>query len=257
VQTGRVNNYVYGVLVGVNGGRLRKVPLTADLEFDLPALGAAVADADVTILCSPNNPTGRQLPRAALEELLRQARGLIVLDEAYVEFAPDCLTDLVAKYRHLVVLRTFSKALALAGLRLGYLVGDPALVAEISKAKLPYNLNFFSTTAAEVALDHAGRLRTAIEELKAERARVIAALCNLPGFEPLPTDANFMLVRSEHEPRQLFDALLAAGVLVRDVSSHPALSRYFRFNIGTRAENDRFLELLSERSLEWAAPSRD
>jgi len=236
---------LYGLLVGVFGGRLHKVPLRADLAFDMPALAGAVEEADVTIVCSPNNPTGRQLPRADLLALLARARGLVVLDEAYVEFAPDCLTDLVPRFRNLVVLRTFSKALAMAGLRVGYLVGDPALVAEIAKAKLPYNLNVFSTTAAEVALERIDRLQAAIATLKAERERMAAALGALPGFQPQPTDANFMLVETDRDPRQVFEALLARGVLVRDVSAHPALSRYFRCNVGTPDENDRFLDALA------------
>lgn len=236
---------LYGLLVVVGGGRLRKVPLDADLDFDAPALELAVREVDVTVLCSPNNPTGRQVPRPLLERLLEAARGLVVLDEAYVEFAPDAMGDLLGRHRHLVVLRTFSKAMAMAGLRVGYLLGDPDLVREIAKAKLPYNLNFFSQCAAEVALDHLDQVRPSIEALKRERDRVAARLRDLPGVTPMPTDANFMLVRTAHPPREVFEELLQRGVLVRDVSGHPALSSCFRFNVGTADENDRFLEALA------------
>lgn len=237
---------LYGLQVGVGGGRVRRVPLTADLDFDAAALDRAVREADVTVLCSPNNPTGRQVPRSLVLRLLGAARGLVVLDEAYVEFAPDSMADLLGRHRHLVVLRTFSKAMAMAGLRVGYLLGDPALVREVAKAKLPYNLNFISQIAAEVALDRFEAIRPSIEALKRERERLISALGAMPGVEPMPTDANFMLVATPLSPRQVFEGLLERGVLVRDVSGHPALVRFFRFNVGTPEENDRFLAALGE-----------
>ncbi len=237
---------LYGLLVGVGGGRLLKIALNADLDFDSDALERAVRVADVSVLCSPNNPTGRQIPRPVVERLLTCARGLVVLDEAYVEFAPDAMGDLLARHRHLVIVRTFSKAMGLAGLRVGYLLGDPALVREVAKAKLPYNLNFFSQVAAEVALDHVDRIRPTVETLKAERTRVAARLRALPDVEPMPTDANFMLVRTPEPPRRVFEGLLERGVLVRDVSGHPALAQYFRFNVGTPEENDLFLKALAD-----------
>lgn len=237
---------LYGLLVGIQGGTLHKIALGPDMDFAMPALLEAARTCDLLILCSPNNPTGRQLPESGLVEVLEAARGVVALDEAYVEFASRNMGHLLGRHRHLVVLRTFSKALSMAGLRVGYLLGDPALCREIDKAKLPYNLNAFSLIAAEVALERYDLLEPAIEAIVRERGRVLAALGTIDGVEALPTDANFVLVRTRVSPRAIFEGLLDRGILVRDVSSHPRLADCLRFNIGTAQENDRFLSALPE-----------
>jgi len=223
--------------------------LTATFQFDVSALIEAVKDLkpEVVILCSPNNPTGSLIEDADLRQLLRTAPGLVVIDEAYHEFAEHSVVPLLNDFPNLVVLRTFSKAMGLAGMRIGYLLAAPQLVTEIRKAVLPYNLNVFSQTVAEVAVEMYDReLMPLVKRIIAERERLVAELNAVRGLEPVASRANFMIVRTPMQPRKLFSELLARDILVRDVSGYPMLKDYFRFNVGTPEENDQLIAGLNE-----------
>ncbi len=240
---------LYRQVTTVLGGEIISVPLAPDLTYDAPAISNAVTahDPDVIIICSPNNPTGGQFADNDLVHLLEMARGLVVIDEAYFEFAGRTVVPLLAAHKNLIVFRTFSKAMALAALRVGYLLAAPELAREIGKAVLPYNLNAVSQTAAEVAVEmYDTELRPLVARIIAERERVFAALQNIAGLVPVPSEANFMIVRSVLEPRRVCKELLARGILIRDVSGYPMLKDYFRFSIGTPAENDALVAALKE-----------
>ncbi|MCI0487523.1 MAG: histidinol dehydrogenase [Blastocatellia bacterium] len=239
---------LYRQIVTVLGGEAISVPLTSELQFDIDAIRerAASERADVIILCSPNNPTGC---RASEEDILRLARdfdGLMVVDEAYHEFSGRSTVPLLEEMPNLIVLRTFSKAMAMAGLRVGYLLASPEIAAEIHKATLPYNLNFFSATAAEVACEKYELLRPQIETIIRERERIFQALTVIRGLEPVPSSANFLLARAALNPQTLFKKLLERDILVRDVSRYPMLDRYVRISVGTPEENDRLIAALEE-----------
>jgi|SRR5215213_2556236 len=240
---------LYRQLTTVLGGELRSVPLKDDLTYDIAALRETVERMrpDVTIICSPNNPTGCRLKDSELTTLLEASAGLVVIDEAYFEFSEHTVVPLLEKHKNLVVFRTFSKAMALAALRVGYLLGAPELVREISKAVLPYNLNAFSQMAAEVAVEmYEEKLRPLIRLVISERGRLMAALGSIAGLTPVPSEANFMVVRSAIEPRLVFGELLRRGILLRDVSGYPMLKDYFRLSVGTPAENELLIENLRE-----------
>jgi histidinol-phosphate aminotransferase len=240
---------LYRQVTTVLGGDVVSVPLTSRLTYDAAALVAAVKEHDpsVVIICSPNNPTGCRLDEAALADLLAAARGLVVIDEAYFEFCGRTIAPLLATHENLIVFRTFSKAMGLAALRVGYLLAAPKLAREISKAVLPYNLNAFSQTAAEVACElYDAELRPLVEQIIGERARLFAGLQRIGGLVPVPSEANFMVVRTRIPPRRVFEELLARGILVRDVSGYPMLADYFRVSVGTPAENDALLAALQE-----------
>ncbi len=239
---------LYALMSGILGAESVRVPLGPDLEYDAEALLAArrASRAGVTIVCSPNNPTGGVLPVAEVARLCRDADGLVVVDEAYHEFSGETVVALLGDHDNLVVLRTFSKALALAGLRVGYLLASPALVREIDKARLPYNINFLSQAAALACLDAWEELKATVERLRAERESLTAALARLPGVRPYPSRANFVLFELERAaPGAVFESLFARGVLVRDVSRYPRLSRCLRVSVGTPQENGRFLQALA------------
>jgi histidinol-phosphate aminotransferase len=227
---------LYRQVATVLGGEVLSVPLDDSLGFDAGALLEASErdEPDVTILCSPNNPT--------------RTGGIVVIDEAYFEFSGRTVVPLLERHRNLAVFRTFSKAMALAGLRVGYLLAAPELAREVSKAVLPYNLNAFSQTAAEVAVEmYDAELRPTVERVVAERERLFAELQNIEGLAPVRSCANFMVVRSAAEPRRVYDELLARhGVLIRDVSGYPMLKDYFRVSVGTPDENDRLLQGLRD-----------
>jgi histidinol-phosphate/aromatic aminotransferase/cobyric acid decarboxylase-like protein len=169
------------------------------------------------------------------------------MDEAYHEFADHSAVPLLGEHEHLIVLRTFSKAMAMAALRVGYLLAAPQLVREIAKAVLPHSLNAFSQTAAEVAIEmFEEKLKPLVQAICAERDRLYAGLAGISGLEPLRSRGNFMVVRSSLKPRQVFAELLQRDILIRDVSGYPMLKDYFRVSVGTPAENDLLIEELRE-----------
>jgi histidinol-phosphate aminotransferase len=239
---------LYRQLVTIFGGEALGVPLDEQLRFDVDALARAIEAErpDVTILCSPNNPTGCAISDEDLRRLLRASPGLVFVDEAYHEFSGHTYVPLLKEFENLVVFRTFSKALAMAALRVGYLLAAPALAREVGKAVLPYNLNAFSQTAAEVALDRYDELRGYVANIVEERGRLFENLRRTPGLAPVPSRANFMVVRSALDPKRVFRELLARDILARDVSGYPMLGDYFRVSVGTPAENDQLVEALKE-----------
>lgn len=239
---------LYRQIVTVLGGEVLSVPLTSEFQFDVEAIGerAHRDRADVIILCSPNNPTGCRIAGEDLMKLADNFYGLIIVDEAYHEFSGQTLVPLLAKLPNLIVLRTFSKAMAMAGLRVGYLLARPELAREIHKATLPYNLNFFSATAAEVACEMHDLLKPQIESIIAERERLSNALRMTGGIEVVPSSANFFIARSQLSPRKIFEELLARDILIRDVSRYPMLADYFRVSVGSAEENDRVIAALKQ-----------
>jgi histidinol-phosphate aminotransferase len=240
---------LYRQVATVLGGEVLSVPLDEELKFDVAALRARVEreEPDVVILCSPNNPTGCRLEDGELESLLAATRGLVVIDEAYFEFSGRTVAPLLERHANLAVFRTFSKAMGMAALRVGYLLVSPELAREVSKAVLPYNLNAFSQTAAEVAVDfYESELAPAVRRIVEERERLYEGLRRVRGLSPVRSHANFMVVRSEVDPKLVFRELLARDILVRDVSGYPMLGDYFRVSVGTPEENDRLLKALEE-----------
>jgi histidinol-phosphate aminotransferase len=216
------------------------------LQFDVDKLIAASRLADVVVICTPNNPTGTLLDRDALTAVLKNAKGIVLLDEAYHEFSEQTALPMLSEHRNLVVLRTFSKAMAMAGLRFGYMMANPEIAREVYKSKLPYNVNIFTLAAAEIVIERRTVLNRAISILISERERVFAELQKRKGVHPFPSRANFILIKTTKPPRTLFDALYRQGVLVRDVSSYPLLEQCLRISIGTPAENDHFLAALDQ-----------
>lgn len=240
---------LYRQVATVLGGEVESVLLTPELAYNVESLVRTVKEKqpDVTIICSPNNPTGCLIESADLRRLLAVARGLIVIDEAYHEFAGQSAVPLLNEHANLVVLRTFSKAMAFAALRVGYLLASPELVTEIRKAVLPYNLNAFSQLAAEVALEqYPALLGPTVDAIIAERERLYTSVSQIRGLVPVKSRGNFMVVQADTDPKRIFQELLQRDILVRDVSGYPMLAEYFRFNVGTPEENDRLLRALNE-----------
>lgn len=240
---------LYRQITTILGGEILSAPLTPELTFDVSAIVNAIRmfSPDVTIICSPNNPTGCTLSESDLRMVLSESRGLVVVDEAYHEFARQTAVRLLRAHSNLVVLRTFSKAMALAGLRVGYLLASRELTTEIRKSVLPYNLNAFSQTTAEVAIEmYADELQPLVDKIIEERERLFSLLSRLKGLAPVASQANFIVVRSELNPQTVFEQLLRRDILVRDVSSYPMLKHYFRVSVGTPEENDKLIAALQE-----------
>lgn len=239
---------LYRQLTAVLGGIYRPVLLGADFSFDIGAIvaEARAASARVIILNSPNNPTGTALPAGAVERLLAETESLIVCDEAYQEFGGTSAVPLLRHSSRLVVLRTFSKAMALAGLRFGYALAHPALIAEMSKGKLPYNVNLVTLAAAEELLaDHAA-LDAMVATLIRERERLIPEIGRIDGLTVYPSAANFFVIRCQTVPaRVVFTRLLEEfGILVRDIAGAPPLDECLRISVGTAEDNDAVVAAL-------------
>lgn len=219
----------------------------ADFTLD-PAEARRVIAATrpaVTFLCSPNNPTGIVEDPAVLDAVLDAAPGLVVVDEAYAQFAPWSALDRVSDGGRLVVVRTFSKTWSMAAARLGYLVGPSWLVAQLEKVVLPYHLDAVKQLAGYLALDHVDEMDRRVALVVAERARVAAGLAGL-GVGVFPSGANFVLFRlSGRDAAGVWQSLVDQGVLVRDCSGWPRLGGCLRVTIGLPEENDRFLAALA------------
>jgi len=243
---------MYAVCARVQDAGIVEVPLAAGFSLDADAVLAAVSPAvKLVFICTPNNPTGQPVPRAEVERLAQAlaGRALLVVDEAYVEFADEgSVADLIDRYDNLAVLRTLSKAWALAGVRIGSLLANAEVIALLRRIMAPYPLPLPSVDAALLALSGWGQAnaRAQVEVVRAERRRMQATLPALPGVRAvLPSQANFLAVRFD-DAGAAYRRLLAAGIVVRDVRRYPNLGDALRITIGTPAENDRVLAVLQE-----------
>ena len=199
----------------------------------------------IVFVCSPNNPSGTVEPEATIDAVLDAAPGLVVVDEAYGEFAPRSAIERVSDDGRLVVVRTYSKVWSMAALRLGFAVASEWVVSDLEKVVLPYHLAVPTQVAGRLALEWGDEMTDRVERLIVERERVRAALDEVTGVTAFPSGANFVLFRVHGSGRALWDALVGQGVLVRDFSNWPGLAECLRVTIGTREENDGFLDALS------------
>jgi histidinol-phosphate aminotransferase len=202
----------------------------------------------ITFLCSPNNPTGRAEPPDVVAHVLGRAPGLVVVDEAYGQFAPGTALDMVGAggpdAERLVVVRTFSKTWSMAACRLGYLVAHPDVVEACDAVALPYHLDAMTQVAGRLALRHVAAMETRVALLREERGRITAALGEL-NVDSWPSDANFVLFRPrDRAAADVWRRLLDSSVLIRDCSTWPGLDGCLRVTVGTPEENDRFLVAL-------------
>jgi histidinol dehydrogenase len=237
---------LYRQIVTVMGGEVITVPLTGAFQYDIDAIEREMHKADVMILCSPNNPTGSRVEEKDLLYLAQNFKGIVVVDEAYQEFSGRTVVPLLNELPNLIVLRTFSKAMAMAGLRVGYFLSSPELTREVHKATLPYNLNVFSATAAEVACEKYELIQPTVDRIIGERQRLFTELQAIKGVEVVPSQANFMLAKTPLPPKAIFENLLARDILVRDVSKYPMLSEYVRISVGSVEENNKLIAALQD-----------
>lgn len=237
---------MYEVAAAMNDIEFRKVRLRPDFSMDTEAMLAATdSKTRLMFICSPNNPTGNSFPAERIEELLERFGGVIVLDEAYIDFSVrPSLASLVKRYPNLIVLQTLSKAWGMAGLRIGLAVADPAVISLMSKVKYPYNINVVAQKMALMKLDEAAKDK-AVAEIVGQRFRLEKELRKCPEVKGIySSDANFLLVRFDN-PDEVYGRLLAGGVIVRNRSKVPGCEGCLRITVGTPAENDRLLRLLA------------
>jgi len=241
---------MYEMSAKLQGLRFVGVPLTADFELDEAAMLAAVREHKpaLTYLACPNNPTANLWDAGPVErivEAVREHAGLVVIDEAYQPFASRSYLERLPRHGHVLLMRTLSK-FGLAGVRVGYLIGPVALVAEIDKLRPPYNVSVLNAEAALFALEHEAEFARQAESIRAERTRLIDALRAMPGATPFPSEANMVLVRLP-DAKAAFEHLKTRGVLVKNVSTlHLLLANCLRLTVGLPEENDRMIAALQD-----------
>jgi histidinol-phosphate aminotransferase len=220
------------------------VPLNNDFSLNLHEIIQKSRNASLLFLCSPNNPTGNQFPLDDIKSIVEEVKSLVVIDEAYVDFANFSVYDLVKKYENLIVLRTFSKAYGLAGLRLGYMIASPEIAKPIFKvAQYPYPIANFSAKVAVKLLQNKHIIESAINELKSERERLYNELLKI-GINVYKSDANFLLFNSPLNPELLDSILIKNNIKIKRIKNVLGQSSFFRITVGLRYMNDRFLEVI-------------
>lgn len=243
---------MYAVCARVQNAAVIEVPLADDFTLDVDAVLAALTpEVKLIFVCTPNNPSGQCVPRESIERLLQElgGRALLVVDEAYIEFAFErSVADLIDRYEHLAVLRTLSKAWALAGVRIGSLLANAQVIALLRLIMAPYPLPLPCVAIAQAAFSTQGQrqARAHMATVRSEHERVRGVLAKLPGVRAvLPSQANFLAVRFV-DANEVNQRLLQAGIVVRDIRRYRNLHDALRITIGTPAENDRMLAVLQE-----------
>ncbi len=239
---------MYEVAAALNDVTLERVSLDAHFQLNPPAIAQILASkAKIVFLCSPNNPTGNLLRAADIEQILRGFPGLVVVDEAYADFAdqPSWITRLV-EFPNLVVLQTFSKAWGLAGIRLGMTFASPEIIAYLNRIKMPYNVSENTQRLALAALADTSRFAAMRQALLQGRAELQVALAALPVVAHIfPSDANFLLTRFRPDAGAVYQHLLDRGIVVRR-PSQASCAGTLRLTVGTPAENDALVAALRE-----------
>lgn len=239
---------MYEVSANINDIELRKAPLLDDFQLNLAHIETLVdANTKLIWICSPNNPTGNSINRNDIETILNNFNGLVVIDEAYINFSRHkSFTQELADYPNLVVMQTFSKAWGLAGLRLGMAFASKEIISILNTVKPPYNINQATQELALKALEEVGQVNDMIKEIVQMRVALKAVFEKIPAIEKVyPSDANFLLLKMK-DARKVYDFLLTKGIVVRDRSNVILCEDCLRITIGTEEENTQLVEAICD-----------
>jgi histidinol-phosphate aminotransferase len=238
---------VFRYCVKYQGAEYVGVPLRKDFKLDVDAMrGAFTPEAKLLYLCSPNNPTGNQFGMDEVEALIEEFPGIVLVDEAYGEYADYSVVPLIGKYENLVVLRTFSKAFGLAGLRLGYAVANPLLARAVNKIPAPYAINIVTLTMGRKLLENSGVMREAVAALKAERGKLINALNEIRGVEAFVSRANFVLFNTAKPYEDVYVNMLKRGLVIKKLGKLLDYENCLRATVGLPDMNAKLLNALRE-----------
>ncbi|MDP2181674.1 MAG: histidinol-phosphate transaminase [Actinomycetota bacterium] len=239
---------MYAIDAQSTGTEIVSIPRTKDFAVDADAVLARLADGgiDVIVISHPNNPTGDLAPETFLIDVLNATDALVFVDEAYFEFSRHTMRPHMDRHPNLVILRTFSKAFSLAGIRVGYLLGHEDVVCELMKVRQPYSVDAFSQWVATKVFRERVVFQPAIRDIMRERDRLLHGLADMGGVETFPSEANFVMFRVAHGAALWRDLLHNHSVLIRDFSRTPGLEDCLRVTVGTAEENTRFLEAMHD-----------
>lgn len=232
---------VYEVQSEINNKKVKKVLLNSDFTLNISEIKKNITNVKMLFLCSPNNPTGNLVSEDEIDQIMKFYKGLLVIDEAYIEFAglKNSQANLRKKYPNIIILRTFSKAWGLAGIRCGYAIADKSLIDVLLKIKDSYNISKPTQLIALQALDQIDGLKKALKDIAAEKKRLTNEIKKL-GMIVTQTYANFILVQIP-EAKQTYKSLATAGVIVRDRSNLPYMDNMLRVTIGSKKENTKLI----------------
>lgn len=235
----------YGQILGAE---VEAIPLQTDFQFPIEELLLKSSEKRnaLTILCSPNNPTGSCISNEDLIRVLKSANGFVLVDEAYFDFSEQDFSNLINQFENLVITRTFSKACAFSYGRFGYGLANPRFVQEVYKVLLPYNLGGFSEVAASIFLENKKLLEPIISEIKDHRIILFQELDKMDQICVYPSQANFLLIKPACKSGWLFEELVKKGILVRDVAYYPGLGNHLRITVGKPSENKMLIDVLRE-----------
>ena len=240
---------MYEIIAQTVGMEFVGVPLLPDFGLDLPAMLAAIEQAQpaVIFLSYPNNPTANLFDEAAIETIIRQAPGMVVIDEAYAAFTKKSFLSRLGGFSNVLLMRTVSK-IGLAGLRLGLLIGPPDWIQEIDKLRLPYNISSLTQLSARFILEHLATLDQQTQAIRRDREQLMQALSAINGIKAWPSETNFILFRLEGRKSQdVFKSLIKSGILVKNLDgSHLSLGGCLRVTVGQPSENTAFLSALND-----------
>ncbi len=236
---------MYAIATGNTGHGILEVPLDDRFDLDLDAIRDLIRGhrPELIFLSYPNNPSGNCFSRDRIESIIGEFPGIVVVDEAYFNFSGKTFLPVLKDHDNLVILRTLSKV-GLAALRLGILVAHPRLVAEMNKVRLPYNLNTLSQAIGSLYVDHEAEFLVRVETIVKEREKLHAALTNMAGITPYPTDANFILFSCHVDKDGVYETLIKKGILIKHFPGSGVLKDCMRVTVGTEYENEEFIRAL-------------
>ncbi len=239
---------MYQVSADINNVAIKKVNLTNDYQLDVDAILAAVdAHSKILFICSPNNPTGNSVDRNDIETLIQSFKGIVVVDEAYIDFSSEesCI-EFIETYENVVILQTFSKAWGMANIRLGKAFSNTQIIDLLNKVKPPYNISELTQKAALLAFKHRDKVRESVATILRERSRLEDNFQRYDFIEEVyPTDANFIMAKVE-DPNLVYDFLVSKGIIVRNRSTVTLCEGCLRFTVGQPKENDELIAALKE-----------
>ena len=240
----------YTYFVQLHGGRKVTASLRPNFELDVDAILEKIdGETSLLLLCSPNNPTGNQFRKSDIKKILQEFNGVVIFDEAYADFAKYTIIDWIKKFDNLIVIRTFSKAFGLAGIRLGFLVSNKSIVDYVKRATHPFNVNSITQRLIALALQNWNYFKQRIEYVVREREWLGNALAQIDGIIPYPSDANFILfkiTKSNFSSSTVKERLERRNILVKDRGDLPLLANCIRVTVGTRSMNEAFVSALKE-----------
>jgi len=242
---------MYKIIAVNTGNNVVEVPLDRKFDLDVDAITAKMRKMfpALIFLSSPNSPTGNMFSRKKIEAVIRKAPGLVVVDEAYAAFSGQTLMPLLKKYDNVVFLKTLSK-LGMASIRLGFLIGNPDVIAQIDKVRLPYNVNALSQVAAGLFLDHEQEFIKQIKEIVKRREELYGELKQIKWIKTYPSRANFIFFSCAFDSNRIYNKLAAQGIIVKNLNVLSTIPHCIRVTVGTKKENEAFVKALKNMTPE-------